>query len=374
MSEWREVRLGDYIDIKHGYAFKGEYITEDKTNDILVTPGNFRIGGGFKEDKLKYYNGKYPKEYILNSNDIIVTMTDLSKLGDTLGYTALVPISSTSRYLHNQRIGLVRFLNHDVNPQFIYWRLRNRDYQQFIVGRASGSTVKHTSPSSIKSFIFMLPPLPEQKAIAETLSCLDDKIANNTAINHHLEQIAQTIWFEHFSSIEPNSTLGDWFPVKTGKKDANVAKGGIYPFFSCAQSILYTDDYSFDAKAILLAGNGDFNVKVYSGKFEAYQRTYVLIPNQEKHLGFLYYAIKHCLDEITSGFRGSVIRFITKGSIENFPVFMPDDEETFTLFNSFIGQIAQNNTENSRLAEMRNALLPRLMSGELSVADLGDAK
>lgn len=56
-------KLGDYIRIKHGFAFKGEYITAENNGVVLVTPGNFEIGGGFKEDKCKFFNGDYPKEY-----------------------------------------------------------------------------------------------------------------------------------------------------------------------------------------------------------------------------------------------------------------------------------------------------------------------
>lgn len=77
-------KLGDYIRIKHGFAFKGEYITAENNGVVLVTPGNFEIGGGFKEDKCKFFNGDYPKEYVLSPYDLIVTMTDLSKQGDTL--------------------------------------------------------------------------------------------------------------------------------------------------------------------------------------------------------------------------------------------------------------------------------------------------
>jgi type I restriction enzyme, S subunit len=53
---WRVGKLGDYFTIKHGYAFKGEYITTEETNKILVTPGNFKIGGGFNDSKYKYYS------------------------------------------------------------------------------------------------------------------------------------------------------------------------------------------------------------------------------------------------------------------------------------------------------------------------------
>ncbi|WP_220271734.1 MULTISPECIES: hypothetical protein [unclassified Helicobacter] len=64
-ESWEEVRLGDIIDIKHGWAFKGEFITTEPNNNILVTPGNFHIGGGFKSNKFKYYKGNFPAEYIL---------------------------------------------------------------------------------------------------------------------------------------------------------------------------------------------------------------------------------------------------------------------------------------------------------------------
>ena len=98
--------LGSYIRVKHGFAFKGEYFIEDETPDVLVTPGNFAIGGGFRADKPKYYAGPVPNDYILQEGDLVVTMTDLSKAGDTLGYPALVPRMLGRRYLHNQRIGL----------------------------------------------------------------------------------------------------------------------------------------------------------------------------------------------------------------------------------------------------------------------------
>lgn len=89
--DWRVAKLGSFINVKHGYAFGGDGITSDETPSILVTPGNFHVGGGFKSAKLKYFSGAYPQAYKLKKDDIIVTMTDLSKDGDTLGYGARVP-------------------------------------------------------------------------------------------------------------------------------------------------------------------------------------------------------------------------------------------------------------------------------------------
>jgi len=176
-------RLGDICDIKHGYAFKGEYFCDAPTEYLLVTPGNFAIGGGFQE-KPKYYCGLIPQDYLLSKNDLVITMTDLSKQGDTLGYPAFVP--KDKRYLHNQRIGLVKLKTELVSKEYLYWLMRTRDYQRFIVNHATGSTVKHTSPKTILSYEFDFPNLPQQHIIAATLSALDDKITSNTAINHHL--------------------------------------------------------------------------------------------------------------------------------------------------------------------------------------------
>ena len=106
---WVETTLGNFIEVKHGFAFKGKHISEHPNGNILVTPGNFKVGGGFKSEKLKYYDGDIPEDYILKTDEIIVTMTDLSKIGDTLGFAALVPHSLVNKYLHNQRIGLVQF-------------------------------------------------------------------------------------------------------------------------------------------------------------------------------------------------------------------------------------------------------------------------
>ena len=185
MTEWREVKLGELISIKHGYAFKGDDITTDDNGIVLVTPGNFAIGGGFQEEKCKFFNGEYPKDYVLKGNDLIVTMTDLSKECDTLGYSALVP-SGSRIYLHNQRIGLVEFKNNLVDKAFLYWFMRTKGYHHFVVSSCSGSVIKHTSPGRICDAIIQLPPLDIQKKIVGVLGALNDKIELNNKINNNL--------------------------------------------------------------------------------------------------------------------------------------------------------------------------------------------
>src|SRR6266536_108335 len=102
---WKMLRLGDAVEIKHGFAFPGSEFSSNPGYPTVVTPGNFRIGGGFQQTKLKTFSGDVPDGFVLEPGDLIITMTDLSKTGDTLGYPAFVPGDRT--YLHNQRIGKV---------------------------------------------------------------------------------------------------------------------------------------------------------------------------------------------------------------------------------------------------------------------------
>ena len=203
-------------------------------------------------------------------------------------------------------------------------------------------------------------------------------------INKNLEQQAQAIykaWFVDFSAFGgtvPNDWqtyhLVDFLPVITGKKNANVSSNqGKYPFFSCSQDYAWTDDYSFDGSAILVAGNGDFNVKFYSGKFEAYQRTYVLIPYEPKYTAWLFYAVQYHLSSITSAARGSVIKFITKGNLEDFEFVAPKVPLSLPVIynlDTINRKIATNREENLRLGTLRDTLLPKLMSGELDVSNV----
>lgn len=153
-AKWIYSGLSKSIDIKHGFAFKGEYFSETKTNQILLTPGNVRIGGGFKFDKLKYYKGEIPKDYIFGVDDIFVSMTDLSKECDSLGYAARVPSREDTQFLHNQRLGRVILGKHPSSvKEFIYQVLISQNYRNTVLGSVTGTTVKHTSPSKILSHV-----------------------------------------------------------------------------------------------------------------------------------------------------------------------------------------------------------------------------
>jgi len=109
--------------------------------------------------------------------------------------------------------------------------------------------------------------------------------------------------------------FGDLVRIRTGKLDANAAvEGGEYPFFTCSKTPSQISTYSFDTSAVILAGNGDFNLKSYSGKFDAYQRTYVIEPLGWE-LGFCFWLISAQIKRITDNQRGSAIPYLRLGDI-----------------------------------------------------------
>ena len=183
---WEVTELGKLIDIKHGYAFKSKFYSREATSQILLTPGNFAIGGGYQDKKLKYYDGDVSEEFILNSGDLLVTMTDLSKLGDTLGYPAFVPASKELTYLHNQRLGKVLIKeDSQIGKQLLYYIFCSDSYRHHVLASATGSTVKHTAPVRIQSFKIALPFIEIRnkfESIADSfnsqVACLNQKNDN----------------------------------------------------------------------------------------------------------------------------------------------------------------------------------------------------
>ena len=265
-----------------------------------------------------------------------------------------------------------------VIPEFLCYILKSPKVYNYIAQNCvSGSALPRIVLKAFKDVEVSIPSIDIQKWIISKLTHIDQKIQLNRQINDNLEQQARELFKSWFINSPQESwkekSLSDYFNVITGKKDANYSTPeGAYPFFTCSQDILKAPSYSFDGHAILVAGNGDFNVKRYIGKFEAYQRTYVLIPHEEKFHAFLYLMIDYYLPEITGGSRGSVIKFITKGNIANFRFRVPQNniDDQLKKLNDIYKIIDCNLEESSRLTKMRDTLLPKLMSGELKINEI----
>ena len=166
-------------------------------------------------------------------------------------------------------------------------------------------------------------------------------------------RIASTLMYEKYklqNDISKNTSLGSCCEIKTGKLNADAATpDGDYPFFTCGKDVLSIDSYSFDGDLIVIAGNGEISVKYYSGKCNAYQRTYMLHPN--KYFFLFLKEIELNISELQNNSQGSVIKFITKGMLEKISISVFKDSE---LLNSKLETIYRTirNNEN-QLIELR---------------------
>lgn len=304
----------------------------------------------------------------------------------TAGNVAL--IQKGEKVCLGQRTVLIRPNKSLVDPAYLTYLLLAPKQQYNLLGTANGATVAHVNLPTIRNLKLELPDLEVQHRIATILSRYDTLIENYQKQIKLLEEAAQRLYKEWFVELRfpghentkmvdglpegwERKKVGEISPIKTGKKDANYGTAdGAYPFFTCSQEPIKAPSYSFDANAVILAGNGDFNVKLYRGKFEAYQRTYVLEPNKPSLLFLLYFCVLENMRKLASGASGSTIKFLTKGMIDSLEVFVPSDK-IVTWFNQYEESV-QSEKERIQsqiclLTEARDRLLPRLMGGEMEV-------
>jgi type I restriction enzyme S subunit len=368
-----------------------------------------------RDDKRLFENGKYPFVQtgdVKAANLFITKHSELygefglkqSKLWDknTLCITIAANIAETALLFYPMCFpdSVVGFVAYENESSELFMHYIFTYIKKAIQNSASGSIQDNINIDYLTSLKFRIPKKEYQDKIVKILSSLDSKIELNNKINAELEAMAKTLydyWFVQFdfpdSDGKPYKTSGgkmvwndelkreipdgweikkisDLLPVITGKQDANFAKeNGIYNFFTCGEEILKCYSYEFEGKAVLVAGNGNFNIKLYEGKFNAYQRTYILIPNDPKHYTLVYMAIKDRIDSFTKGSRGSIVKFITKGDIENVQITLPQDGnmDLFSILNTVTKKLEKNILENQNLSELRDWLLPMLMNGQVGV-------
>ena len=217
-----------------------------------------------------------------------------------------------------------------------------------------------------------VPPIEEQRKIVQAYKTITDRIELKKKINVNIEAQAEAIYTEMIVNNSDNcqiSTLGEISTIKTGKLNSEAAvTNGIYPFFTCSQETYRTNTFSFNQEAVLLAGNNAsaiYPLKIYCGKFDAYQRTYV-ISSKNKFVSNkqLYFVLKHQLNEFKGISSGTATKFLTMKILAPIPVIIAPEN----IANSFINAtdkmfetIFQNQHEIEYLNELRMIIL-----GELS--------
>lgn len=194
-------KLGDFVRVQGGYAFKSSELSDDKTGVPVIKIGN--ITGGSFVDLSNYQSVSFQlfektKSFATKDNDILIAMT-----GANVGKTSRVPVNSDA-YLINQRVG--RFLLKEDCPytsDFIYYVVSSKQAYQYFSRVADGAAQPNISGKTIEDLEF--PNIDSRCAnkIGNILKSLDDKIQLNTQINQTLEQIAQTIFKSWFIDFDP---------------------------------------------------------------------------------------------------------------------------------------------------------------------------
>ena len=215
--------------------------------------------------------------------------------------------------------------------------------------RGTGSTFKAINKSILNDLPIDIYPIDRQKRIAAILDKATELIALRKQQIQKLDLLVKSRFIEMFGNTQTNPkdlSLMPWcdvFLTTTGKLDSNaMVKNGQYPFFTCAKECFRIDTYAFNCEALLLAGNnaaGIYDVKYYKGKFNAYQRTYVLrLINKQWSYKLFKIQLEDKLLYLQNQSKGSNTRYLTLGILNKLQFIVPPISEQNT-FEAFVTQV-----------------------------------
>lgn len=320
-------RLGDIATYINGYPFKPE---DRGLTGLPIIRIQDLTGNSYD---LGFYNGNYPERIEINDGDVLISWS--ASLG--------VYIWNKGKALLNQHIFKVAFDKCEVNKQFFVYAVQYK--LQEMGAKAHGATMKHIVKKDFDNTAIPFPALEEQEKIAQTMNRISRIISDRQQQLQKLDELVKARFVEMFGDPELNPRglpVLPWnavFLTTTGKLDSNaMVENGRYPFFTCAKESYKIDSYAFDCEALLLAGNnaaGIYDVKHYKGKFNAYQRTYVLRLMNEKWSYILFKRqLEDKLQYLQSQSKGTNTRYLTLGILNELRFVVPPvaEQEQFAVF------------------------------------------
>lgn len=383
MSSWKVVKVGEVCDInKNSYSIKENWsfinyldtgnITENKIENIqYFDTGNDKIPSRAKRK--------------IFSNDIIYsTVRPNQKHYGIIKEPLKNMLVSTGFAVINGKSGVV-------DNKFLYYYLIQENIVNMLhtIGEHSTSAYPSIKPSDIESIDIFIPPLKEQKAIADTLSCLDDKIELNNKINKNLEEMAQAIFKSWFVDFEPfqdgefeDSELGripkgwrvgtidDIAQITSGKrpslKSENKNAEMNVPVIGASSIMAFTNKSLYNEKILVIGRVGTHGiVQRLDSKCWPSDNTLVIMTDNYEYV----YQIL-CNIDYTSLNRGSTQPLITQTDLKNSLIIIPPNE-VISDFEELVSKLMiiwhENIKQNRNLVEIRDSLLPKLMSGEIRV-------
>ena len=395
----KKIRLGDVLRVKRGMSLPGEnYAIEGQYKRLTL--GNFNYpGGGFKENNSKadiYYVGEVREEFILKEGDIITPLTE--QVPGLLGSTAFIPTSDL--YIQSGDVGLVLPDETKIDKSYVFYLLSSQIIKKQLASSAQQTKIRHTSPDKIMECIAWIPDLSSQRRIGSLLRSIDLAIDANKRINDNLEAQAKLLFDEWFVKDGGSKTedakdevLGN--VVSVVKKTFNPEKepeiqlehysipafdAGKFPVFESSLSIK-SNKYIVDSDCFMISKLNPTTKRVwrpYCLTNHAVCSTEFIVfkAKEREYTDFLYSLVncdafsEHLCNHVT-GSTGSRQRTNPEDALKF--VFKLPTEAVIAEFSSIAApiyeQIRTNAIENNSLKQLRDYLLPLLMSGQISIGD-----
>ena len=360
----KRLNLFEIAKWKNGLAFKNIEFADSGVPIIKIAELNNGINS-----KTSYTKNKYSDEVYLKNGDLIFSWS-----GNPETSIDIFKFNMSEGWL-NQHIFKVTPNDSLVEKNFFYFLMKYlKPYFKKIASNKQTTGLGHVTISDLKRMSLNLPPLNTQKKIAAVLSALDDKIELNNAINKNLEEQAQAIYKNMFPAVISNETsVGEYVIPKRGKSlsaknairgDVPVVAGGLEPAF-------YHNSANTKSPVITISASGNagyvrlWNIPVWSSDSS------FIDSSITEDVYFWYVMLKLRQQEIFHLRTGTAQQHIYPKHIAQLPV-KKLDEHRVTAFTERVtplfSMMGANTQENQKLGELRDALLPRLMSGEIDVS------
>lgn len=291
-------KLGDIATYINGYAFKPQDWSDKGIPIIRIQD---LTGNSYQANR---YNGEYASKYEVNDGDVLISWS--ASLG--------VYVWHGEKAVLNQHIFKVVFDKERISKDFFVHQVGL--ILENAASDAHGATMKHLTKPVFDALPFYLPPYEKQCEIAEVLDKVTSLISLRKQQLAKLDELVKARFVEMFGNKDyPRMKWNDVFNTTTGKLDSNAAvANGKYPFFTCSKEPLKIDSYAFDQTALLLAGNnaaGKYDVKYYQGRFNAYQRTYVLSLKHNWSYKLFQYQLEDKLLYLQTKSLGGLTKYLT---------------------------------------------------------------
>jgi type I restriction enzyme S subunit len=312
--------------------------------------------------------------YRVMIGDVLFTRT--SETSEEVGISSVV-LDELEDTVFSGFVLRARPITTKLQPLFAQYCFSPTHVRKQVISKSTYTTRALTNGKSLSSVVIAIPSTNnEQSNIANSISDIDILITSLEKLIEKKKLIKQGVMQElltgkrrlpGFSGEWETKRLGTFCAhITTGRKDVNEGNpNGKYPFYTCSRAVTFSDHYSFDTEAILIAGNGDVGTLHYfTGKFEAYQRTYVLSGFNVNARYLVHYLNMNLVPTLCDSKIGTSIPYIKIGDLINMPVLVPMDDEELEYITSVLDDI-ESDIDMLELQLYKQVLLKQAMMQEL---------